>query len=164
MDGKIYTQDDIKQVLEKALTKNNRFEFLIEEFVRTEKAEYKIPDDYKFYMFNGQVACIQVIMRENNKNGCTSWYDENWNFLPNFTTNFPDGQRQPRPECLPEMIDCARRLSNVYKIFIRIDVYATDKGVVFGEVTPTPALGKGFTPPGEKLLTHYWDRFCKGMI
>ena len=164
MDGKTYSHDDIRQVLEKALAENDRLEFLIEEFVRTEAGDYKIPDDYKLYMFNGKIACIQVINRENNKKGYTSWYDENWNPLPNLTTNFPDGESQPRPACFDEMVEYARRLSEAYKIFIRIDLYGTDKGAIFGEVTPTPALGKGFTPFAEKLFNKYWDQFCKGMI
>ncbi|MEJ7679344.1 MAG: hypothetical protein WKG06_16095 [Segetibacter sp.] len=37
-------------------------------------------------------------------------------------------------------------------------------GAVFGEFTPTPALGNGFTPDAQKLFTNYWDKFCKGMI
>jgi hypothetical protein len=164
MDGKRYSRDEIKQVLREALCANEKLEFLIEEFVRTEDGEYKIPDDYKFYMFNGRIGCIQVINRENNVKGSTSWYDENWNLLPNLTTNYPDGKPHPKPRCFLEIVEYAKRLSRTYKIFIRIDFYATDKGVVFGEVTPTPGLGIGFTPLGEKLLTKYWDKYCTGMI
>ncbi len=115
-------------------------------------------------MFNGQIACIQVINRLSNTNGVTSWYDESWDQLPNLTTNYPDGKEQPMPECLQEMIDCAVKLSKSYEIFVRVDFYATDKGAVFGEFTPTPGLGVGFTPGGNKLLTQYWDKFCNGMI
>jgi hypothetical protein len=164
MDEKTYSKDDIKLALSKALSANEKLEFLIEEFVRTEAGEYRIPDDYKFYMFNGEIGCIQVINRVNNKEGYTSWYDKDWNLLPNLTTNFPDGARQPRPECFLEMIEFAKKLSESYRIFIRIDLYATDKGAVFGEVTPTPALGIGFTPLADNILTRYWDRFCKEMI
>jgi len=164
MDGKTYSTEDIKEVLTNALSDNKKVEFLFEEFIRTECGDYCIPDDYKFYMFNGQVGCIQVINRINNKQGCTTWYDENWKLLPNLTTNFPDGKEQSSPRCYEEMLHMAKAISKSYKIFIRIDFYATDKGVVFGELTPTPALGKGFTCEGDKLLSRYWDKFCKGMI
>ncbi len=164
MDGKKYSKEDIKEVMAKALKQNKKLEFLIEEFIRTENGEYKIPDDFKFYMFDGQIGCIQVINRLNNTTGYTSWYDENWNLLPNLTTNYPEGKEQPIPKCLPEMIEYSRELSKSYKIFIRIDFYATDKGVVFGEFTPTPGLGLNFTHEGKKLLTDYWDKFCYGMI
>ena len=62
------------------------------------------------------------------------------------------------------MVECSIKFIQSYKIFIRIDFYATDKGAVFGEVTPTPSLGIGFTPFANKLLTKYWDKFCPGMI
>lgn len=164
MDGKKYSKEDIKVVLSKALYDDQKIEFLFEEFVRTEDGEYKIPDDYKFYMFNGQIGCIQVINRLSNTTGFTSWYDENWNLLPNLTTNYPEGKVQPIPKCLQEMIDYAGKLSKSYEIFVRVDFYATDKGAVFGEFTPTPGLGNGFTADGEKLLTEYWEKFCYGRI
>ena len=105
--------------------------YLIEEFVRTENGEYKIHDDFKFYMFDGQIGFIQVINRNNNTIEYTSWYDENWNLLSNLTTNYSDGKEQPIPKCLPDMIECSKKLSKSYKIFTRIDFYATDKGCVF---------------------------------
>lgn len=164
MDGKTYPQEDIKKVMAKALSENENLEFLIEEFVRTEDGIYKIPDDYKFYMFNGQIAAIQVINRSNSAKGSNSWYDENWNETISITSNYKQGKIQQAPKCLPEMIEYAKKLSREYGIFSRIDFYATDKGAVFGEFTPTPALGKGFTPEGDKLLSEYWDKYCKGLI
>lgn len=59
---------------------------------------------------------------------------------------------------------CAKRLSNTYEIFTRIDFYATDKAAVFGEFTPTPGAGNDFTPEGDKLLSAYWDNYCNGMV
>jgi len=164
MDKQTYTKEDIIEVLSNALAKDPRLEFLIEEFVRTEKGEYKIPDDYKLYMFNGEVACIQVINRLSPKDGFATYYDENWNQLENITTNYPAGTYQQAPACLKEMIEDAKRLSRIYKIFARIDFYATDNGAVFGEFTPTPAMGRGFTPAAEQMLVSYWDKYCKGMI
>lgn len=164
MDGKDYLPGEIKKALSAPLQENKNAVFLLEEFLKTEQGEYKIPDDYKFYMFNGNVGCIQIINRLSGTDGYTSWYNKDWKPLPNFTANYPDGKEQAPPACLLEMTAAAERLSKAYQIFCRIDFYATDKGAVFGEFTPTPALGKGFTPAGDKLLTAYWDKFCKGMI
>jgi hypothetical protein len=164
LNGETFSKKDIRQTLKNALDEDEKIEFLVEEFLKTEGGEHKIPDDYKFYMFNGKVACIQVITRVNKSEGYTSWYDENWNPLPNLTTNYPDGEEHPVPACFSKMRDTSILLSKSYKIFVRIDFYATDKGVVFGEFSPTPAVGKGFTKPGDKLLTEYWDKYCRGMI
>jgi hypothetical protein len=39
---------------------------------------------------------------------------------------------------------------------MRIDMYATDKGAVFGEFTPTPQGGKGYSEWAEKYLGSFW--------
>lgn len=105
----------------------------------------------KFYMFNGPIAGIQVINRLSASKGLNSWYDENWNQMISITSNYKQGKVQPAPKCLSQMIEYAKKLSKVYKIFARIDFYATDKGAVFGEFTPTPAMRNGFTPEGDIL-------------
>jgi len=164
LDGKTYSHEEIRKILAAALLENENLAFLIQEFVKTEDGLHNIPDDFKFYMYEGEVCCIQVINRLNRSEGFTSWYDENWHFISNLTINYPEGKEQNAPKYLTEMIAAAKRLSTAYEIFCRIDFYATDKGAVFGEFTPTPALGKGFTPAGDKLLASYWDKFCKGKI
>jgi hypothetical protein len=62
------------------------------------------------------------------------------------------------------MLTQVKSLSKEYGIFCRIDFYATPKGPVFGEFTPTPFKGKYFTVRGEKLFIHYWDKYCNGKI
>lgn len=164
MDKRTYTPAEITEVLAAALAQNPYLEFLVEEFVKTEKGETKIPDDYKFYMFDGEIAAIQVINRLGISGGYTNFYDQDWQLIDNLSTNYSRGTYQAPPDCLPEMIEQAKLLSKAYGIFARIDFYATDKGAVFGEFTPTPALGKGFTPAANKMLATYWDKYCNGKI
>ncbi len=164
MDRQTYTPAAIVKVLSKAVQANPHLEFLIEEFVRTEQGSYRIPDDYKFYMFNGQLAFIQVINRFSNKEGQTSFYDSDWQQLENINTIYKQADFQEKPRCFDQMRACAITLSRTYEIFVRVDFYATDKGAVFGEFTPTPGLGNAFTPFGDQLLIDYWDTYCKEMI
>ncbi len=165
MDKKTYSSQDIKSILSEALNENFYLEFLIEEFVRTESGEYAIPDDYKIYMFNGEVAIIEVINRSSPTQGTLSCYDKNWKMIANTATNkFAQATYQPPPKCLAEMIEQAKRLSKAYEIFVRIDFYATDKGAVFGEFTPTPGAAKYLTAEAEKMFINYWDTFCNGRI
>ncbi len=164
MDQKQYTKEQIQTQLQAALQKNPDLEFLVEEFLRTESGEYKLPLDYKFYMAGEHVACIFVVDRLSPKTGYSTYYDESWNQLGNLNTGYPEGPYLKPPACLPEMLAQAKKLSKIYGIFVRIDFYATDKGVVFGEFTPTPFKGNGFTPEGDKLLTEYWDKYCPGKI
>lgn len=165
MDRKTYSSQEIKSILSEALNENPHLEFLIEEFVRTESGEYAIPDDYKIYMFNGEVAIIEVINRSSPAKGTLSCYDKNWQMMANTATfKFAQAAYQPPPKCLVEMIEQAKRLSKAYEIFVRIDFYATDKGAVFGEFTPTPGAARFLTEETEKIFIDYWDTFCKGRI
>ncbi len=164
MNGITYSKEDIKEALIKALNENESLEFLFEEFLRTESGVYKIPDDYKFYMFNGEVASVQVINRLGPSKGFTTCYNENWQVMENVNTYYPKGEHQQPPECFQEMLQKVKELSKAYEIFVRIDFYATDKGAVFGEFTPTPFSGSYFTPKAEKFFSTYWDRFCNGMV
>ncbi|WP_439882648.1 ATP-grasp fold amidoligase family protein [Pontibacter sp. MBLB2868] len=164
MDRRSYSANDLKQQMAEALQKNTHLEFLVEEFIRTEKGEYKIPNDYKMSFFNGELAVIDVINRLSPKTGFSSCYDANWNPIDNISPHYQKAPYQEPPACLDEMITLAKKLSRSYEIFVRIDFYATDKGAVFGEFTPTPSCGRGFTPEADKMLAEYWDRYCHGMI
>ncbi|MCJ8164482.1 hypothetical protein MKJ04_06460 [Pontibacter sp. E15-1] len=164
MDKKSYTTEAIKEILKKALEKNRYLEFLVEEFLTDEKGQYRIPDDYKFYTFNGEIAIIQVINRLGPREGFDSCYDAAWNQMPDISAHYPPAARQLPPQCLPEMIAQVKKLSKAYGVFVRVDFYATPRGAVFGEFTPTPGLGKSFTPMAEQLFIDNWGKHCAGTI
>ncbi len=164
MDKRTYTEADLRDVMAAALAKDPHQEFLIEEFVRSEQGEYGIPKDFKIWTFNGQIAAITVINRTSPKGGLSNSYDENWNVIEDIGFVYEPAPRIEPPACLNEMLNAARKLSKAYEIFVRIDFYATDKGAVFGEFTPTPGRGRGYTPNSDKRLASYWDNYCKGMI
>ena len=164
MDKRIYTEGELKSIMAEALGKNPHQRFLVEEFVKSEQGEHRIPVDYKMSFFNGELAVINVINRTSPKSGRSSSYDENWNMVEDIGRLYQQAPYQDPPACLGEMIGHARKLSETYKIFVRIDFYATDKGAVFGEFTPTPGRGNGFTPKADKMLLGYWDKYCRDMI
>lgn len=164
-DGKKYSKADIIASLTSASDKNPKLEFLFEEFLRNEKGEYGIQVDYKIYTFNGKIACIRLINRSGPQQGSDNYYDENWNLMPNLrSSNYAVGEYQDPPVCFDEMMDSARKLSEAYRLFVRIDFYATINGAVFGEFASTPSLGMGYTRSGSDFLVRHWDTFCKGMI
>ena len=169
LDGCTYTKEDIKAEMLKFSAQNQDVVFLCEEFLADERGSYRIPDDYKFYMFNGEIACLQLINRFGPKQdgikGTVRFYDEHWQPMEIIRKSaYAEGEYQEAPGCLPEMIRFAKTLSKEYRIFVRVDLYATQKGAVFGEFCPTPARGHGFTPFGNKLLINAWDKNCKGLI
>lgn len=164
MDSKYYSNKELLAILQEALSENPYQEFLVEEFVRTERGEYRIPKDYKVYTFNGAIARIEVINRLSPSKGSTSLYTENWEQVENLSSKYEQAPYEEPPECIEELKSYAKTLSKAYEIFVRIDFYATDKGAVFGEFTPTPGLGKIFSPGAEEMFVKYWDEHCTSMI
>ena len=56
------------------------------------------------------------------------------------TWQFPDAGPLARPDELPELLTAAARLAAGFD-FLRVDLYAVDGTVVFGEHTPYPGNG-----------------------
>ena len=164
-DKKSYTPEEIRNVLKKACAENPQLEFLFEEFLKDESGEYEIPEDYKFMCFNGEIASVGIINRLGPHQGFETYYDLDWNQLPSINFSYPEPEIKPeKPACWDEMVKQVRLLSKAYEVFVRIDFYATDKGAVFGEFTPTPSRGRNYTPYGKKRMLEYWDKYCKDMI
>jgi hypothetical protein len=163
-DDKDYTPAEIVAYLKAAVDKKEDLEFLVEEFLQNEEGEHHILTDYKFFCFDGEVAVVWEIKRTGPKTGFATFYDENWKKIDEVHVFYPPKEANEPPACYQDMLAQAKRLSKAYGIFVRLDFYATNKGAVFGEFTPTPALGRGHTRFGKKLLLKYWDTYNKGQI
>jgi hypothetical protein len=48
------------------------------------------------------------------------------------------------PECLVEMLTCAKTLGQAYGTYVRADFYVSKTGCVFGEFQSTPILNYTF--------------------
>lgn len=110
---------------------------LIEERIPT--PDGKPPVDYKFFVFDGRVELIQVNRGRFGKNLTATFMDAEWRQF-----SVRQGDRlvvdEPRPAELDKMCDIARVLGAGWD-FIRIDLYAVDGEVWFGEYTPYPGSG-----------------------
>lgn len=112
--------------------------------------EGRIPNDYKFFCFHGQVKIIQVdIDRFGDQK--RNLYDRNFNRLtgrllyPNY-----DGIIS-RPPGLDKAIQLAEVLSGEFS-FLRVDLYLIEKNVLFGELTNYPGSGfVNFEPESMEL-------------
>jgi len=97
-----------------------------------------VPADYKFYVFDGRVELIQVNRsRFNNQTG--TFLDAQWNRLPVRWRIMP-ATEEPRPPELDAMLRIASALGAGWD-FVRIDLYAVDGEIWFGEYTPYPGSG-----------------------
>ncbi len=100
--------------------------------------------DYKVHCFHGVPKFIQVIgdrdLRHHTayqKNYDFEWNDCGWVF-----EDYPAyKQPLPKPECLDEIYEVAKKLSETFT-YVRVDLYVVDNKVYFGEMTFTPAGGR----------------------
>uniref|UniRef100_A0A6C0AVH0 ATP-grasp domain-containing protein n=1 Tax=viral metagenome TaxID=1070528 RepID=A0A6C0AVH0_9ZZZZ len=130
-------------------------EIIVEELLKDGNST--ILDDYKCYVFDGDV---KFILHKSYKNGkyTRNWYNRKWESIKPLKTVDNPGVIQKKPPFFNKMINDIETIGkNVFKkCFLRIDFYITHQGPVFGEITPNPANGYGYTDYGLKIL----DRLC----
>ena len=137
--------------------------WIVEEFLQPEpfREDEIIPRDWKFYCFGEEIALIHVVLRKSET-------DIHQNIHHYFSGDLRQLQRRvssPKPvpeeplyfpECWDEMVTQVKTLGKELGCFMRIDMYATSRGPVFGEFTPTPHGGSGYTEWADKYLATYW--------
>lgn len=110
---------------------------LVEELLT--RADGCIPEDYKFFVFHGRCAYIEV---DAGRFGSRTqdFFTADWQHLP-LSGGLPWAQPEPaRPRTLDEMIEVAEKLGTETD-FVRVDLYEVEGRVVFGELTNFPAGG-----------------------
>ncbi|MHA6783031.1 ATP-grasp fold amidoligase family protein [Pseudonocardia saturnea] len=102
-------------------------------------ADGAIPDDYKFFVFHGRCAFVQVDTGRFGRR-TQDFFRPDWQHLP-LRGGPPWAEPEPaEPACLPEMIEVAERLG-ADTDFVRVDLYDVAGRVVFGELTSFPGGG-----------------------
>lgn len=117
---------------------------IIEKLLIDENGE--IPNDYKVFCFNGEPKYIAVDVGrfyEMKRN----IFDIDWNFKKGYKISFPnDDIILERPQCLEQMIQKARKLSEGFP-HVRVDFYIIKNEIYFGELTFTNGAGFGNVRP-----------------
>lgn len=98
------------------------------------------PPDYKFYVFDGEVAAIQVHTGRHADHRLR-WYLPDWSPLDVASIRLQLSPVEPLPPSnLDKMVAIAGDLGRPFD-FMRIDLYNVDGDIFFGELTPYPASG-----------------------
>lgn len=145
VDEKSYTDQELREDLEKKMVKIWNRPILVEEFVTTEQGEHKLPIEYRCHVFGDTIGAIHVLQRTLDKRETRfGLYSTNWEFLKDQPfTAFPPADYVPPPKCLDEMLVFAKQLGKAYGTYVRVDLFSSLKGCVFGEFSSTPGWGKG---------------------
>ena len=138
---------------------------LVEEFVKTPAGCAELPWNYKIWMMRDHVAAIQVVRigERNESKGPlprpSAFFDGSWRLHPSsFYAGGSLAEGLEPPTCLDELVDGARSLAIACDTFIRVDMYASDRGPVFGEFTATPHIGAQYTPFAERYMGRLWQQ------
>lgn len=111
---------------------------LVEEYIGS--AGGVLPEDYKFYCFNGKASCVMLC--EGREEGWPRFYFFDRDFrlmrINRDSKAAPEGFSLPKPEGLDEAFRIADVLSAGFP-FVRVDLYLVLGRVRFGEMTFTPA-------------------------
>ena len=126
--------------------KNIKPRIIFEEFL---EFDGKVPDDWKFFCFNGEPRFIQIDRSRFVKHQ-RNIYDLDLSVLPVRIAcdNFQD--KINVPQNFDKMLEIARKLSSGTD-FIRVDLYNINGKIMFGELTNYPAGGL------EKIEPTFWD-------
>lgn len=122
--------------------KNVKPQIIAEKYM--ESLDRLVPEDYKVYCFNGRPKYIVVFHDrfDDTKELSETVYNTDW--IPqgiSLDNHFKVSNKvEPKPECLPEMLAIAEKLSNGMAQS-RIDFYITENLLKFGEITLYTASG-----------------------
>lgn len=109
------------------------------------------PEDYKFFVFRGEVAIIVVHTARFSDDHQRRYYTPDWKPLDIRHPACPVAPVQPAPPSLDNMLTIAAKMGAEFD-FIRVDLYDIDGEVWFGELTPYHGGGLNRFEPIE------WDR------
>ena len=126
---------------------------LVEEFARSEEGGHERPVNYKLHTFGGTVAAVKVVERTQDGEARLRYYTSAWEpFDDPMNTYHPQAELRDPPACLDELLACAERLGAALGTYMRIDLFATDRGCMFNEFSCTPLNGLHNTPHCDELF------------
>ncbi|WP_433695398.1 ATP-grasp fold amidoligase family protein [Paraburkholderia phenoliruptrix] len=128
----------------------------------------QIPADYKLHCFGGRTGqpAIYILVISDRFGGNTRGdvYDVDWNHLDIAIGYYKRSPMPaPRPQNLDAILQAATKLCEDFD-YVRVDLYAPDNRVYFGELTFTP--GAGVLPFTPDRIDYEWgklvpDTFCR---
>lgn len=123
-------------------------------------SEGNIPADLKIHIFNdqsgGQTIYIAVISDRFGVHPRGDMYDADWKIQDMSIGHYPRSVAPaPRPENLDSLLSIASTLAQDFE-YVRVDLYAPDDKIYFGELTFTP--GAGVFRFGPDIVDYEWGR------
>jgi hypothetical protein len=121
----------------------------------------KLPDDYRFYCFSGEVKLIGVDSRHIDGRKTVKHFFPEWVPVPGSIRVgrkkiFETESQILKPKHLRKMIELAQKISADLD-WLRVDMYLRDDKIYIGELTNHPSGGRGKFSP--KFIDNYLGEF-----
>lgn len=124
----------------------------------------KVPPDYKINIFDreqGEPVIYTGVVSDRFGTPHHDFYDTQWNPLHIAAAGYPcSDDPAGRPANWGEVVDVATRLSEGLG-YVRVDLYAYDNEIFFGELTFTP--GAGVTRFSQDSFDYEWGQLIRTM-
>ncbi|CAD6555359.1 hypothetical protein LMG28140_05670 [Paraburkholderia metrosideri] len=124
----------------------------------------KVPADYKINIFDrvqGEPVVYTGVVSDRFGDPRHDFYDTQWNRLDIAAAGYPCSEDPaPRPANWQEVLNVAALLSEGLG-YVRVDLYAYDDGIFFGELTFTP--GAGVTRFSRDSFDYEWGQLIRTM-
>ncbi|EKO3607626.1 hypothetical protein M6C35_002540 [Vibrio metschnikovii] len=161
LTGEILDNDVVENMIKKSIESKRYFiyeDFLVQE-VMPEDAAF-IPFDYKFHCFGGKARFVTVydrILSLSNQSKYQRTYSRDF-------SRTIDGIRDDvfsipvinKPHCYDDMLEIVDYISTMLDDYLRIDMYATNRGPVLGEITTYHNAGNGFNELFNRIMIQLW--------
>jgi len=163
LSGKDVVNDGLLTDALLARLTQGRGPYFAEEFLESD-GESSIPEDIKVYTAYGQVMQVLVMRTEgvqvvNRKNFSRKYFDSAGNDLGMVLPEAVYGPDIPLPQHWDELLATAERLSIASGLpFLRVDLYATSKRPVLGELTSTPGGKQQYRLQHDAMLGAAWNQ------
>lgn len=123
----------------------------------------RLPNDYRFYTFNGETKIIGVDSYDEFGNKSVKHFYPDWRpidaRLKAGRKWLTESQKLPnRPRNLDAMLEISSKLGAEFD-WIRVDLYSVSNKIYFGELTNFPTAGQGKYSPS--FLDTYLGKFFK---
>lgn len=161
---RVFVMEDGFDWIRKARIETNRLKgiaeqwnqtLIVEEFVE-DSNNMRPPLDYKLFVFGEFVDSVMVFDRSGERPMLTS-YDTEWNRLPTHMSNKSEGNDIPKPASLGDMLAIASRIGAYFGTFLRVDLYESTRGVLFGELCCNPCSGRYFSEETDIRFGQVWQ-------
>jgi len=120
-----------------------------------------LPVDIKVYAFHGEIG--QILLRRVGRHGVgktvtTRYVTATGEDLGPVSTTRPYDETIPVPRDLEGVVETARVLSTAVRLpFVRIDLFESPDGIVFGEFTPRPGGPQKYERAHDERMGLLWE-------